>query len=80
MANHNAKPDIVIFQEVYQSGRLPINNKGIKNILEQKEIYLSIEEIGENVQRLVDRGSFFRTGDGVTIPKQILDMLYKKEK
>lgn len=79
MANYDAKPDIVIFQEVYRSGRLPINNKGIKNLLEQKEIYLSMEEIGENVQRLVERGSFFRTDGGVTIPSQVLDVLYKEK-
>ena len=79
MAKYNVKPEIVIFQEVYRSGVIPINNKGIKNILEQKEIYLSMEEIGENVQRLVDRGSFFRTGGGITIPRQVLDILHEEK-
>ena len=79
MSKYNANPQSIIFQEVYKSGKLPTNIRDIKNILEEKKIYLSIEEISENVQRLVNRGSFFRTGDGFTIPRQVLDILYKEK-
>lgn len=79
MSNFNANSASIIFQEVYISGKLPTNIRDIKNILEEKKIYLSMEEISENVQKLVDRGSFGRTTDGFTIPRKVLDILYKEK-